>query len=378
MEEKLIGVSSLQVILFLKDENMKKIAALMAFLCLSSLHANIVEESYYIQTKDQKVFELLKSRPELTLDHVEENGFELYGPRGLKAFLVRNNIPHFSMKIGSLKARGAYPSPEEIEKELKSVTSQYPEISKMFSIGKSVKNRNLWVIKLSRDVGTNDDRPEFKYIANMHGDEIVGREIMVKFIKDLLANYGKDPQVTNLLDRVQIYIMPSMNPDGAANSMRGNSKYVDLNRDFPDFSTTDNKDTVEGRQPETQAVMNWQKQRNFVLSANFHGGAEVVNYPWDTIGDKFPQFDYVKELSLEYSGLAPYISSSTAFKNGITNGYDWYEVNGGMQDWSIKYRNDLQLTIELSNTKWPEYSKVDYYYQQNKAALMRFIERAIP
>lgn len=357
---------------------MKKIAALMAFLCLSSLHANIVEESYYIQTKDQSVFELLKSRPELTLDHVEENGFELYGPRGLKGFLVRNNIPHFSMKIGNLKARGVYPSPEEIEKELKAITNQYPEISKMFSIGKSVKNRNLWVIKLSRDVGTNDDRPEFKYIANMHGDEIVGREIMVKFIKDLLTNYGKDPQITNLLDRVQIYIMPSMNPDGAANSTRGNAKYVDLNRDFPDFSTTDNKDTIEGRQPETQAVMNWQKERNFTLSANFHGGAEVVNYPWDTIGDKFPEEAYVKELSLEYSGLAPYIAASTAFKNGITNGYAWYEVNGGMQDWSIKYRNDLQITIELSNTKWPEYSKVDYYYQQNKAALMRFIERAIP
>ena len=124
--------------------------------------------------------------------------------------------------------------------------------------------------------------------------------------------------------------------------------------------------------------MNWQKQRNFVLSANFHGGAEVVNYPWDTMGDKFPQEAYVKELSLEYSGLAPYIAASTAFKNGITNGYAWYEVNGGMQDWSIKYRNDLQITVELSNTKWPEYSKVDYYYQQNKSALIRFVERAIP
>lgn len=360
---------------------MKKLAMLCAFVCtlsLTSAHANIVEESFYIQTSDHKIFDLVKSRPELTIDHVEEGGFELYGPKGLKEFLVRNNIPHFSMMIGNMKARGVYPSPEEIEKELKSITAQYPEISKMFSIGKSIKNRDLWVIKLSRDVGTNDDRPEFKYIANMHGDEIVGREIMVKFIKDLLQNYGKDPQVTNLLDRVQIYIMPSMNPDGAAASMRGNAKYVDLNRDFPDFSTPDNKDTVDGRQPETQAVMNWQKTRKFVLSANFHGGAEVVNYPWDTMADKFPQEAYVKELSLEYSGLAPYIFTSTAFKNGITNGYAWYEVNGGMQDWSIKYRNDLQITIELSNTKWPEYTKVDYYYQQNKPALMRFIERAIP
>ena len=124
--------------------------------------------------------------------------------------------------------------------------------------------------------------------------------------------------------------------------------------------------------------MDWQKTRNFVLSANFHGGAEVVNYPWDTKADKFPQEAFIKELCLEYAGLTPYISTSTAFQNGITNGYAWYEVNGGMQDWSIYYRKDMQITIEVSNNKWPEYSRVDYYYQQNKAALLRFIERAIP
>lgn len=354
------------------------IALLTAFLYLFPLQAKVVEESFYIQSNDKKVFDLLKERPELTIDHIEEGGFELYGPKGLKKFLEKNNIPHFSMKIASLKAKGSYPTPEEIEKELKSVTAKYPDISRMFSIGKSVKGRDLWVIKLSNNVEIDDDRPEFKYIANMHGDEIVGREMMVKLIKDLLMNYGKDPQITNLLDRVQIYIMPSMNPDGASTSSRGNAKYIDLNRDFPDFSTADNMDNTDGRQPETKAVMDWQKTRKFVLSANFHGGAEVVNYPWDTKAEKFPNEALVKELCLEYAGLTPYISSSTAFKNGITNGYAWYEVNGGMQDWSIFYRKDLQITVEVSNTKWPDYSRVDYYYQQNKAALLRFIERAIP
>ena len=357
---------------------MKKLAVLFALLIVTSLQAKIVEESFYIQTDDQKTFEMLKSRPELTIDHIEKGGFELYGPKGLGEFLDNNNIPHFSMKIAGMKARGQYPSPEEIEKELRSVTNAYPEITSMFSIGKSVKGRDLWVIKLSNNVKENDSRPEFKYIANMHGDEIVGREIMVRLIKDLAQNYGKDPQITNLLDRVQIYIMPSMNPDGAAASSRGNAKYVDLNRDFPDHTTSDNKDVTDGRQLETQAVMNWQKTRNFVLSANFHGGAEVANFPWDTAAGKFPKEALVKEFCLEYAGLTPYMSASTSFKNGITNGYAWYEVNGGMQDWSIKYRNDLQITIEVSNTKWPEYTKVDYYYKENKAALLRFIERAIP
>ncbi|MBC7712548.1 MAG: succinylglutamate desuccinylase/aspartoacylase family protein [Rhizobacter sp.] len=356
-----------------------KIAFMIGLLfSISTVKANIVAESFYIKNTDPSYFRLLKSRPELTIDHVEKNGFEIYGPKGLGKFLTTNNIPHFSMKIASLSAVRGYPSPEETATELKSVTDMYPDLAQMVSIGKSVKGRDLWVVKLSKNVKVNDDRPEFKYIANMHGDEIVGRELMMRLIKDLLANYGKDPVITNLLDRAQIYIMPSMNPDGAAAVTRGNAKNVDLNRDFPDYTTSDNKDVTTGRAPETAAVMNWQKGHNFVLSANFHGGAEVANYPWDAIAEKFPNEDYIKELCLEYATLAPYIGASTAFDNGITNGFAWYKVNGGMQDWSIRYRKDLQITIEVSNTKWPDYSKIDYYYAQNKLAMLKFMERAIP
>ena len=358
---------------------MKKIAVnIIAIILISlSVNAKIVEESLFVQTKDQNVFELLKNRPELTLDHIHADGFEVHGPKGTQQFLKNNNISFYNMKLNQRALAASYPTPEQIEQDLKNLTNQYPQISKMFSIGKSVQNRSLWVIKISKNVSVDDNRPEFKYIANMHGDEIVGREIMVRLIRDLLQQYGKDPVITNLIDRVQIYIIPSMNPDGALRSSRGNGNSIDLNRDFPDFTTNDNQDVLTGRQPETQAVMKWQSTRKFKLSANFHGGAEVVNYPWDTKPEAFPQFQKVKDLALEYAGLTPYIYSSTVFNNGITNGFDWYEVNGGMQDWSIYYKKDLQLTVELSNTKWPQYSMNDYYYKENKAALLKFIERVL-
>ncbi|NOT80061.1 MAG: DUF2817 domain-containing protein [Bacteriovoracaceae bacterium] len=357
---------------------MKKIFLLiLVLLSIPTLFAQDVSEGVYVKKTNESQFNLLKSRNEFTIDHISEQGFELYGPVGTSQFLKFNNIEFEFLKKIPVTIAATYPSPEEIELELKSLTSKYSSISKMFSIGNSVKKRSLWVIKISKNVGVNDHRPEFKYIANMHGDEIVGRELMVRFIKDLLSQYGKDQQITNLIDRAQIYIMPSMNPDGAANKNRGNANSIDLNRNFPDFSTNDNKDTTLGRQPETQAVMNWQTQRNFKLSANFHGGAEVVNYPWDTSASKFPEQDYLKELSLEYAGLTPYIAMSSTFKNGITNGYAWYEVNGGMQDWSLYYKKDLQLTIELSNPKWPEYDKIDFYYQENKIALLNLIQRVL-
>ncbi len=355
----------------------KSIFLTLFSLAISTVNAKVVEESLVIQNPSEKVIELLKSRPELTLDHMSRESVEVYGPKGLAQFLSQNKIRFHYQTVSTDKARSPYPTPEEIEKDLKAVAARFPKTAELKSIGKTAKGRDLWVMKIARNVSMKSSRPEFKFIGNMHGDEIVGRELMVKLIKELLTKDGSDPQITRLLDEVQIYIMPSMNPDGAANGTRGNSKYVDLNRDFPDFSTSDNVDKMDGRQLETQAVMKWQKEHNFVLSANFHGGAEVVNYPWDTAADVFKEEYKVKELSLEYAGLAPYIANSTTFENGITNGYAWYEVNGGMQDWSIHYRGDLQITVELSNTKWPDYSRIEYYWEQNRPALLRFIERAI-
>lgn len=335
----------------------------------------IIDESYWIKNPTPEVLNLLQSRPELTIDHVKTDGLELYGPKGLELFLKNNKVDYRPLEAISLKAKNGYLSPEGIETELKAIAESNPDITKLYSIGKSSQKRNLWVVKLSKNAKIDDERPEFKYIANMHGDEIVGRELMLRFIKDCVNNYGRDPQITNLLDKFQIHILVSMNPDGAANGTRSNAQHVDLNRDFPDFSTDDNQDTIDNRAPETQAVMNWQGEHHFKLSANFHGGAEVVNYPWDGISERFPEEDTIKDLSLDYAHNAPYIAASTVFNNGITNGFAWYKINGGMQDWSIYWRRDFQVTIELSNDKWPDYSRIDYYYDQNRPAIIGLIER---
>lgn len=313
---------------------------------------------------------VVRSRPELTVDHLNANSFELYGPTGLKAWLNRNGIPYTEQ---TLESQRSYPTPEEIGLELQRLAAAYPDITQLVSIGKSVQGRDLWVMKISDHAAQDENEPEFKYIANMHGDEITGREMMLRLIEDLLANYGKDPEITGLIDTTEIYIMPSMNPDGAALRTRGNANGVDLNRDFPDFTTSDNQNQSSGRAVETQAVMRWQATRNFALSANFHGGSEVVNYPWDTTAQPHPLDSLVKGFSLEYARRVPYIYQSSTFIQGITNGYAWYTVDGGMQDWSYYWHNDLQVTIELSNKKWPVYETMDDYYLKNRSALLTYL-----
>lgn len=337
-----------------------------------SAASRFTQEAYWIYDT-RAGLPIVRQVPEIIVDHVHPTGFEVYGPRGLGAWLQRTGL-RFTPLWESFAESVEYPSPEQIGESLRAMAAAYPQTARLFSIGKSKQGRELWVMKISHRVSVDDNRPEFKYVANMHGNEIVGRELMVRLIQDLLRNDGSDPAVTNLLETTQIYVMPSMNPDGAAGMRRGNADYVDLNRDFPDFSSRDANDPA-GRAPETQAMMAWQATRHFTLSANFHGGAEVVNYPWDAIAEVHPMDGLVKNLSLEYAKNAPYIGKSTVFRNGITNGYAWYEVNGGMQDWSFAYHRDLQLTVELTNSKWPAYKMVDGYYAQNRAALLGLIAR---
>ena len=309
------------------------------------------------------------------VDHVDSKGYELYGPKGLRSLLNHKHI-RFS-KMEGVKFADEYPNPEQIIEKMKELQRAHPKLMTLIEIGKSVEGRPLLFAKITApsNVGTRlASRPEFKYVANMHGNEIVGREMMMSLIEDLVTQYGKDTRITKLVDSVQIYIMPSMNPDGAKKQSRFNSHGVDLNRSFPDFTTSDNRNTIEGREPEIQAMMKFQAQHQFKLSANFHGGAEVVNYPWDTSSDTIPQENLIKKLSLDYATRVPYIYNSTSFRHGITKGYDWYEVDGGMQDWSIYWHKDLQVTIELHKEKWPEYSVCARRYRENRDALLNYIE----
>ncbi|NUN98244.1 MAG: succinylglutamate desuccinylase/aspartoacylase family protein, partial [Candidatus Omnitrophica bacterium] len=259
-----------------------------------------------------------------------------------------------------------YPTFDEITAALEDFASTYPSLCRLVSIGKSVQNRDLWFLKITDNPDLEEDEPEFKYISTMHGNETLGVILCLNLIHDLLAGHGTDPRLTSLVDETEIWIMPLMNPDGYSRSPRSrfNSQGIDLNRNFPDRVEDDANDPT-GRAPEVRAVMNFCAVHSFVLSANFHTGALVVNYPYDN--SEFahiqnhpdwytPDNDVFVDASLAYSSNNPPMYASPYFTNGITNGIAWYTLVGGMQDWNYVWMGCNEVTIEVSDIFSPSTS----------------------
>ena len=62
------------------------------------------------------------------------------------------------------------------------------------------------------------------------------------------------------------------------------------------------------------------------------------------------------------------------FQNGITNGAQWYDVPGGMQDFNYVHSNDFEITIELTCCKYPQPSELPKEWRNNKESLLKYME----
>ncbi|CAJ0565208.1 unnamed protein product, partial [Mesorhabditis spiculigera] len=177
---------------------------------------------------------------------------------------------------------------------LKKTALNYPDITYLYSAGKSVEGRDLWVLIVSDKPREHELlEPEVKIVANMHGNEVVGREACIYLIDIFTRNYGKNEWITRYVNDTRLHLMLSMNPDGHEKGIAGDRMgYTEMSGG-------------KEPEPETVAVMKWLQQYPFVLSTNLHGGSLVANYPWDDSvtgrdGEYTPTKDDVLFVGLAY------------------------------------------------------------------------------
>jgi hypothetical protein len=321
--------------------------------------------------------------------YANPDGFRQFCNFGVPYVLTTHpgdDLPPLMSDIGDLKQVSDwdfYPTYENYVSLMNQFQTLYPDLCRVFSIGKSVDGRDLLFAVISDNVTTAEAEPRFLFTSSIHGDETTGFILLMHLIDHLLTNYGSDPIVTALVDDVEIWINPLANPDGTyagGNSTvygatRFNANGVDLNRNFADPQNGPHPDG-KPYQAETIEFIDLADSITFVMAVNIHGGEEVCNYPWDTWPTLHADDDWWQFVCREYADTVHVYAPSgymNGYDNGITNGYAWYEVNGGRQDYMNYFHQCREFTLEISADKLPAPASLPVYWEYNYRSFLDYL-----
>lgn len=275
-----------------------------------------------------------------------------------------------------------YPTYEAYETMMNAYAESYPEKCSLIELGTLDSGRKLLVIRINNG---ELNKPKVLLTSTIHGDETMGFVLMLRLIDELLTSDGF-PEVSNVISNIDMFICPNANPDGTyrngnhtvSGATRSNAFGVDMNRNYPDC--------VDGEHPdgkdyalETELFMSFAKDYQFTMSANYHGGAEVVNYPWDNSKKRHVDDKWWQMISRQYADLvhAENPDYMTDRNNGVTNGADWYVINGSRQDYMNYYEQCREVTIECSSSKCPPASDLPLYWKYNRNSIYALLNQVL-
>ena len=247
--------------------------------------------------------------------------------------------------------------------QMQNIANAHPDIVRLHTFGQTVQGRTEYAMEITDNPDMDEtDEAEVRMAGNIHGDEYISFELMGLLMEYLTDNYGTIPAVTNLVDNREIWVIPSINPDGHELGTRYNANGVDMNRNHGYMWN------YEGSGPFSEIeLQNFREnalQRNYSMSLSFHGETQYFNYCWNFTGENAFDKTYLHAMGNVYTSY-----------NGYTNteGYDWYQTNGDTNDWSYGCRGDFDTTIET-----PGYSEgsITTDWNGNRDAMLYIIEMA--
>lgn len=286
-----------------------------------------------------------------------------------------------------------YHTHTKLKEEISALSAEFSDIAVQYTIGQSVGGRDLICLKISEDAIKERPllKPQVKYIANIHGDEVVGRELLLALARALCEQYGHDSAITNILETVEIHLLFSMNPDGFVLKTRNNANDKDLNRSFPDWADlgTEQSQTLESREPEVAAVMKWISSNSFLLSMSFHDGWTMIIFPWDDSPGCTPKDNAVCSEDNVFYALAQTYAFNHKFMHtgrcpchsevlpiGNYRDEELEVVEGGMQDYNYMFSDCMELTVEVSCEKRPAAKTLSTHWENNYASMLSVIQSA--
>ncbi|XP_021488363.1 adipocyte enhancer-binding protein 1 isoform X2 [Meriones unguiculatus] len=336
---------------------------------------------------------------------------------------------------------------KDMRQLMKVVNEECPTITRTYSLGKSSRGLKIYAMEISDNPGEHElGEPEFRYTAGIHGNEVLGRELLLLLMQYLCREYRDgNPRVRNLVQDTRIHLVPSLNPDGYEVAAQMGSEFgnwalglwteegFDIFEDFPDLNSVlwaaEEKKWVPYRVPnnnlpipdrylspdatvstEVRAIISWMEKNPFVLGANLNGGERLVSYPYDMArtpsqeqllaaamaaarGEDDEEVSEAQETPdhaifrwLAISFASAHLTMTEPYRGGcqaqdytsgmgIVNGAKWNPRSGTINDFSYLHTNCLELSIYLGCDKFPHESELPREWENNKEALLTFMEQ---
>uniref|UniRef100_A0A667XHB3 Adipocyte enhancer-binding protein 1 n=1 Tax=Myripristis murdjan TaxID=586833 RepID=A0A667XHB3_9TELE len=310
---------------------------------------------------------------------------------------------------------------KEMRQMMKVINEECPNITRIYNIGKSSQGLKMYAMEISDNPGEHETgEPEFRYTAGLHGNEALGRELLLLLMQFLCKEYNdENPRVRRLVEGVRIHLVPSLNPDAyelayEMGSEMGNwalghwtEEGYDIFQNFPDLNSilwgAEDRGWVPRVVPnhhiplpentlngslavETKAIISWMERNPFVLGANLQGGEKLVAYPFDMQRPprSTPDDTMFRWLAMSYAHS--HLTMTETYRGschtddvtggqGIINRASWKPVVGSMNDFSYLHTNCFELSIFLGCDKFPHESELPLEWENNREALLSFIEQ---
>uniref|UniRef100_A0A674PMT9 Inactive carboxypeptidase-like protein X2 n=1 Tax=Takifugu rubripes TaxID=31033 RepID=A0A674PMT9_TAKRU len=318
---------------------------------------------------------------------------------------------------------------KDMRQLMKVVNEMCPNITRIYNIGKSYNGLKLYAIEISDNPGEHEaGEPEFRYTAGSHGNEVLGRELLLLLMQFMCMEYlSGNPRIRHLVEETRIHLLPSVNPDGyekafeAGSELSGwslgrwSSNGIDIHHNFPDLNTilweaeakkwTPRK-TSNHHIPipewylsnnasvavETRALITWMEKIPFVLGGNLQGGELVVTFPYDKTRTQgvtrestpTPDDHVFRWLAFSYSSTHRRMTDASqrvchtenfAKEDGTINGASWHTAAGSMNDFSYLHTNCFELSMYVGCDKFPHESELPEEWENNRESLLVFMEQ---
>ncbi|MGV9640015.1 M14 family zinc carboxypeptidase [Streptomyces sp. NPDC003514] len=254
-----------------------------------------------------------------------------------------------------------------LKEEIVRTGQQNPGLTKVVSIGKTLRGQDILALKLTKHAAKTEDgsKPAVLYMSNQHAREWITPEMTRRLMHYYLDNYKKDKRVRKIVDSTELWFVLSANPDGYDHTFKDSSTRlwrknlrdvngdgvistgdgIDLNRNFaykwgyddegssPNPTSETYRGASPGSEPETKALDALQKRVGFTYGINYHSAAELLLYGvgWQVATDT-PDDVMYKALAgtpdnSAIPGYHPQVSSELYTTNGEADGHA-SNVNG--------------------------------------------------